>query len=165
MTEIRSSTRRAASLGAAGLIGGVAMATAGLLHLALAPVHLEHTVQHGYALYAVGVADVVWTVVWLRRRSRITAWAGIALSIGSLYLYAVTRVVPLPFEGEPEAIDGFGLATQLCEAAAFASLAAVSLMRGTSARRLTAVMGSAVGGASFVLAAASCASLVSGSGP
>jgi hypothetical protein len=165
MADISFPPRRRATLTAAAFIGGVAMAGTGLLHLGLAPVHLEHSVEHGLALYAVGVADVAWTSLWLQRRSAVTAWFGIALGVASLYLYAVSRVLPLPFEGQPEPVDTFGLATQFCEAAAFAALGAFALIGGTSVRRLAAVIGSTVAGASVLFAAASYASFVSGSGP
>lgn len=165
MAEISSVMRRRRLLAITAFVGGVAMPMAGLLHLGLAPIHLEHSVEHGLALFAVGVADVVWTGVWLQGRSRATAWTGVALGVASLYLYSLTRVLPLPFEGRPEEVDGFGMATQLCEAVAFVSLSAFALICGTSVRRLTALIGSAIGGSSVLFAAASYASLVLGSGP
>lgn len=153
----------------AAILAGLAMAAAGLLHLALAPIHAEHSMQHGMALYTVGVIDLAWTAGWLHRRTDRLLWLGWFLGILTITLYAITRFLPLPFEGQPEAVEPLGLVTQILEASALLSLAALSFLQGGGATRtlrsVTARGGLAFVAAWIVFGAASLAALAWRGGP
>lgn len=147
----------------AAVLAGLAMAAAGVLHLVLAPIHAEHSIQHGMALYAVGVIDLAWTAGWLHRQTDRLLRLGWFLSILTITLYVITRFLPLPFEGQAEAVDPLGLVTQVLEASALVSLVAVSFLRGggpnRTLRSLTARGGLAFAAAWIVFGAASLAAL------
>ncbi len=102
------------------------MLAAGVLHLVQAPMHLDHSWEHAAALATVGLVEGAWSLAWGSRRTAVTVWVGWSITIAALTLYGLSRVLPLPFEGEPEAIDAIGAATQLCEAAACLALIAFS---------------------------------------
>jgi hypothetical protein len=151
------------------LLAGLAMAAAGLLHLALAPIHAEHSIQHGMALYTVGIIDMAWTAGWLRRRTDRLLWWGWFLAVLTITLYAITRFLPLPFEGKPEAMEPLALTSQILEASALLSLAAVSFLQADGATRtlrsVTASGGLALVAAWIVYGAASLAAPAWRGGP
>lgn len=118
-----------------GIGAGVAMGMAGLLHLFLAPIHTEHSIEHGIALFTVGLIDLAWTAAWLRRQSSRLLWMGCFLTALTVGLYTIALFLPLPFEGHPEHLEPFGIATQTFEVLGFLALVAFALMRGGSYAR------------------------------
>ena len=165
MAFLEKQERRAPAVA---VLAGVAMAAAGLLHLALAPTHVAHSTAHALALYSMGVIDLGWFALWLHRPGSRTAWLGMFLAGLTLTLYAITRFLPLPFEGQPEALDPAGLITQGFEALAFTSLVALGVRRGAGPSATVPAVeaaGLAIGTAWVVYGAATLASLALGGGP
>jgi hypothetical protein len=100
------------------------LAVAGIIHLVLLPGHLGEARGIGLYFCAVGGAQVVWSILYLLRPTRATAWVGLtALAVQPLAVYALTRVVRQPFGDHAEGVDLIGILTGLLEAAALVPLA------------------------------------------
>jgi hypothetical protein len=95
---------------------------AGALHLLVIPTHGGVGNAHGLVFLALGLAQLGWAGLWLVERTRGAWLAGLALSAGSIVLYAVTRVVRAPFSLGPEEVDAPGLVATLAEATLLAGL-------------------------------------------
>ena len=111
---------------AKGLIIWSAIATilAGIIHLWIAPEHLEHAPAHGILFLIVGIAQIVWGIAVWRRPSEKLYYVGVFMAGWLIVLYGITRLLPAPFShGSPEAIDAIGLLCKLCEALGMFSLA------------------------------------------
>lgn len=130
------------------------------MHLLISPLHFDHSWEHGAALATVGVLDLAWTAAWLSSRSRALIYAGWFLTAFTLTLYGISRVLPLPFEGRPEAIDALNLGTQLFELSALLALTALGALtrgRGRIARPLAADCSLGFAAAWFVFGGAALA--------
>ena len=66
----------------------------------------------------------VFSVRLALSRKRILWWVGVAFTIFLIALYAATRVVPLPFESEPEPLETLGLLSKGVEIGLLIALAA-----------------------------------------
>ena len=99
------------------------MLAAGILHLLLVDEHLAHARGAGLFFLAVGTAQVVWAVLYLRHPGGRLARAGLAaLVVAPTVLYVVTRLWRAPWSAGPEAVDVVGLATQAVQLSAGATL-------------------------------------------
>jgi hypothetical protein len=109
------------------------------------------------------VVDLAWTMAWCRKRTRWLILLGWFLASLTVTLYAISRFLPLPFEGRPEEVEGLGLGTQLFELAAWLALASVSTLSprafGRTARPLAITCAIAVVAAWLLFGAASLAAL------
>ena len=121
--------RRLNKLDAAAALAALAIAGSGILHLSQAPTHLDHSWEHGSVLAAVGVVDLAWVIAWMRSRSTWPLYAGVFLPAMTVVLYAISRFLPLPFEGRPEEITDLNFGTQLLEVAGLAAVLGVAVMR------------------------------------
>lgn len=117
------------TLDTAAFVGAVAIAGSAILHLYQAPMHLDHSWEHGAVLATVGTVDLAWVMAWMRRRSTRLLYAGVFLSAMTVVLYAISRFLPLPFEGRPEEVTTLNFATQLLEVAGLAAMLRVAVMR------------------------------------
>ncbi|MCG8463196.1 MAG: hypothetical protein MI919_43500, partial [Holophagales bacterium] len=110
-----------------------AMALAGGLHLAIAPIHFEHAPAHGLFFGILGAAQVFWVIlaaIWLGLAflrpgaapfspdgglpGRLR-YSGLALAGGAVVLWLMTQGVRAPFAAEPEPIDGPTILSKLAE--------------------------------------------------
>ncbi len=112
----------------------IALTVAGAVHLLAAPDHVQHMTIHGMFLLDVGVAQLAWVLVALKRQTRSVALAGIALSGGMLLLYFLLNSVPSPFPGHltlhARTLDWTVTVTKAAEATGFVLL--VWLLSATS---------------------------------
>lgn len=141
----------------------IAVASAGILHIAVAPQHYEHAPAHAIFFVVAGIAEIAWALIFLRRPTQQVYYAGLALTGGLILLWALTRVVPAPFHGQVEAIDLGGIACKISEAAGLAALLMIAAQGGItglakqSMARLVSIaflLSAAVAGASYVAARA-----------
>lgn len=116
----RSPSRRRAATGAALLA-----ILAGLLHLLLAPQHMDH-LGHGLFLTLAGVAQVAWGVAFWRKPSTALYNLGIVLAGTLIALWAITRVLPAPFgHGGPGEVEAYGILSKAAEGLGLAVLLAM----------------------------------------
>ncbi len=131
MAQVRS---RLTAIDAVAGLAALALVCSGVLHLYQAPMHLDHSWEHGTILATVGAVDVAWALAWVRKRRPILMYAGIFLPVMTVVLYAISRFLPLPFEGQPEEVTALNLGTQLFEVAGFAAVLGVAAMLHRQAR-------------------------------
>jgi hypothetical protein len=141
----------------------IAVAAAGILHIAVAPQHYQHAPAHAIFFVVAGIAEIVWALIFLRRPTQQVYYVGLALTGGLILLWALTRVVPAPFHGHAEAIDLGGIACKVSEVAGLAALLMIAAQGGItglakqSMARLAAIalmISAAVAGATYVAARA-----------
>ena len=128
MAKLISASRGLTKLDAAAFVGAVAIAASGILHLYQAPMHLDHSWAHGAILATVGTVDLAWVMAWMRSYSTRLLYAGVFLPATTVVLYAISRFLPLPFEGRPEEITALNVGTQLFEVAGLAAMLGVAAM-------------------------------------
>jgi hypothetical protein len=96
---------------------------AGLIHLAIVPDHLSHAPIHGLTFLAIGTAQVLWAIAYVRFwRLAIFYWVGLGLSGGIVLLWVLTQLIVPPFAAEPEPVDVATIASKCAEIAAFFAL-------------------------------------------
>ncbi len=120
--ELRSPHRSALIAGASGF-----MIAAGLIHLAIAPLHWRHAPAHGLFFAASGVAEVVWGIAFWLRPSAALYRLGVVMAGAMIALWGITRVFPAPFGDEPGETDITGLASKLSEGLSLVALVAVTV--------------------------------------
>lgn len=99
------------------------MLVAGILHLYVVDVHMSHARGVGIFFLGIGIAQIVWAVVFLRAPDRRLARFGFAaLVIMPTLLYVATRFIRAPWSLGPEAVDVIGVTTQIAQLAAGASM-------------------------------------------
>ena len=128
MDVLRSRSRSFTRLDAVAFAAAIAIAGSGFLHLYQAPMHLDHSWEHAVILATVGLADLVWVIAWQWERRTWLTYAGVFLPTMTVILYAISRFLPLPFEGKPEEITALNFSTQLFEVAGLAALLGVAAM-------------------------------------
>ena len=123
------------------------IAVAGLVHLIIAQGQLSHAPAHGAFFALAGVAQITWAAVFWRYRSSQLGWVGMALSGGLIVLWVSTRVVPVPFEPNPHAVNWALNATKISELIGFVALFAYTqqarlpdLSRGSTPRLLAGAL-------------------------
>jgi hypothetical protein len=95
---------------------------AGILHLLLVSVHMEHAPAHGLFFLLVGIAQIIWGVLVWNRPSQRLYYIGAVMAGWLIILYGVTRFLPAPFSHAPEAIETIDIVCKLCEALGMISL-------------------------------------------
>jgi drug/metabolite transporter (DMT)-like permease len=90
-------------------IASYTIAFAGVIHIYLAPQHFAHAPAHGIFFAVSGVAELVWAYLFLRRPTEQMYNIGIMLAGGLIILWAITRVLPAPFEHEVGIVDLGGI--------------------------------------------------------
>lgn len=117
-------------------LAGLSVVAAGI-HAWVVPEHYEEDALLGVFFAVVGVAQAGWAAAVISRPTRRLHGAGIALSAGSLALWALSRTAGLPIGPEPWDAEPAGLLDVAAGAAEFAIVvvAAMSLGRGAFVRR------------------------------
>lgn len=108
-----------------GWIVVIAMGVAGLVHIRIAPEHLEHTVAHGLFFGLVGLAQLFWTAshFWKRNFQRgSSAQTGILLSGGVIVVWMISHWVASPFSTETHPSDVSTFVTKGAELIVFGGL-------------------------------------------
>jgi hypothetical protein len=103
------------------------MVIAGLIHLALAPLHWGHAPAHGLIFALSGIAEIVWGIAFWRKPSPALRHTGVILAGGLITLWAITRLLPAPFGDEPGEVELIGLFSKLAEGISFATLIALAI--------------------------------------
>lgn len=93
----------------------LALAFAGIVHAFLAPEHFAHSPAHGIFFAFSAVAEIAWAYIFWRRQDERTYYAGLMIAGGLIVLWAATRVLPAPFEGEVGEIDLGGVLCKFSE--------------------------------------------------
>jgi len=107
-------------------IASSAIAFAGLIHIFLAPQHFAHAPAHGSFFAVSGAAEIIWAILFLRKPTERMYYIGIMLAGGLIILWAVTRVLPAPFEHEVGAVDLGGIVCKLSELVGLFTLIALA---------------------------------------
>ncbi|WP_199432874.1 hypothetical protein [Qaidamihabitans albus] len=100
------------------VVAAFASAGAALIHLAVIPDHWREWVWSGVFFAALALFQFGWAAVLLRSSRRGVIGAGVAVHLGAIALWAVTRAVGMPFgphAGEPEAVGPAGILATLLE--------------------------------------------------
>ena len=90
----------------------------GIMHVLLAPDHLEDDrgIAHGIYFVITGLTQIGFGLLFIAKPTRKLAIIGIAGTIGSLFLYFITRIVDLPEPfGALEEIDQVGVIAKILE--------------------------------------------------
>ena len=108
--------------------GAVAfIVVAGVLHLWLAPQHLEH-VGHALFLALAGIVEIVWAIAFWRKPSAALYSLGVVLAGAFIVLWAITRITPAPFGHGPGDVELVGVMSKVAEGAGLAGLVAIALL-------------------------------------
>jgi hypothetical protein len=94
---------------------GALLATAGIIHLALAPAHYDHAPAHGILFAIAGAVQVSLAAAFLLRPASILAHSAAIVSAALVALWLVTRFASAPFGHGSEEIDSIGLACKSVE--------------------------------------------------
>jgi copper(I)-binding protein len=105
----------------------IAIATAGVIHLVLAPVHYAHAPAHAIFFALAGVAELLWAAAFWRKPTSRLYYLGVALAGGLVVLWAMTRFLIAPFEQEPGTWDLGGLVCKASELVAILALVAMAV--------------------------------------
>lgn len=101
----------------------VALAGAGLLHLALAPAHFDESAGYGIFFVVVAVAQLAVAGRLLARPTAGALRAGGVIAGVLIAVYLLFRLVTPPGGDGPESFDAVGVATQILQASAVAAVA------------------------------------------
>lgn len=88
---------------------------AGIIHLILVSLHVEHAPAHGLFFLLVGIAQIIWGVMIWREPTLRLYYLGAVMAGWLIVLYIVTRLLPAPFSHGPESIETIDLVCKLCE--------------------------------------------------
>lgn len=99
------------------LVGSVAASVmfAGVIHLAIAPTHWNHSPAHGLFHLLSGLIEIVWAISFWRRPSALSFQLGMVITGALITLWTITRLLPAPFSHDVEEIDVFGIVSKLAE--------------------------------------------------
>jgi hypothetical protein len=106
MTTALAAIAAALSLGAAAI------------HFAVVQEHLAEYFLFGLLFIALGWFQAIWAQVYLLRRNPPVAWVAIAVNLGTIAVWVVSRTVGLPFgpdAWEPEAMGALDLISTIFE--------------------------------------------------
>ncbi len=111
------------------LVGSAAAGVmfAGVVHLAIAPVHWSHSPAHGLFHLLSGLVEIVWAISFWRKPSAISFQIGVIITGALITLWTITRLLPAPFSHEVEEIDMFGIVTKLAEGWAVITLVMLTI--------------------------------------
>src|SRR5688572_26031914 len=87
------------------LLSAIMTILAGIIHLALVSVHMEHAPAHGLFFLLVGIAQIIWGILVWRQHSLKLYYIGAIMAGWLIILYGITRLLPAPFSHGPEAIE------------------------------------------------------------
>jgi hypothetical protein len=89
----------------------------GIMHVLLAPDHLiDVGIEHGIFFAIAGSAQIGFGLLFISNPTRGLAIIGTAGTIGSIFLYFITRMLELPEPfGAPEGIDQVGIIAKVAE--------------------------------------------------
>lgn len=95
---------------------------AGIIHIVLVPVHMDHAPAHGLFFLLVGLAQIAWGILVWRKPTLKLYYIGAVMAGWLIVLYGVTRWLPAPFSHGPEAIATIDIVCKLCEGVGMISL-------------------------------------------
>jgi hypothetical protein len=104
----------------AGRVAAIGSALAALVHYAVVPEHLSEWWAYGVFFSAIGMFQLVWAVLACTGSERPLLLSGLAVNLGVLALWAVSRTAGLPFgpeAGEAEAAGVLDVLSGLAELA------------------------------------------------
>ena len=128
---------------------------AAAIHFAVIGEHFAEYPPYGVAFTAFAWFQVGWAVLYLRRRTRGLAVLAVTVNLGALIVWAVSRVVGLPFGPDPGQIEPIGPLDLLAGAleAALTGLLGWDLVAGSERTRPALSPASAVVGVGSTLLA------------
>ncbi len=109
------------------LSASVFMIAAGLIHLAIAPLHWAHAPAHGLFFALSGGAEVAWGIAYWRKPTTTMQTLGVVMAGGLIALWIITRLLPAPFGDEPGEIEITGLVSKGLEGLGLAALVAIAV--------------------------------------
>lgn len=113
---------------------GFASLGAGLVHLAVIGEHLDHWLMAGVFFAVLGAAQVGWGVAALARDAAPVPRAVLAVNLGALAVWAVSRTTGLPVGPEAGTAEAVGRADVLCVALHLLVLASLAVAMRRSGR-------------------------------
>lgn len=100
----------------------ICLVIAGAIHLLIAPAHYAHAPAHGLFFGVIGLAQVGYVGLWLRRFRPALHLPGLLLSGGVVALWLLTHWLAIPFAAESHPLDWAAVTTKLAEGSAFLAL-------------------------------------------
>jgi hypothetical protein len=110
----------ATSVLTAGRVAEIGSVLAALIHYAVVPEHLSEWWSYGVFFSAIGAFQLIWAVLAYTGNERPLLLSGLAVNLGVLALWAVTRTAGLPFgpeAGEAEAVGALDVLSGVAELA------------------------------------------------
>ncbi|MEU8342850.1 hypothetical protein SAMN05443665_100967 [Actinomadura meyerae] len=108
---------------------------AALVHYAVVPEHLDEWWAYGVFFSAIGMFQLMWAVLAHTGDERPVLLSGLAVNLGVLALWAVSRTSGLPFGPEPGEAEPAGVLDVLSGAAELVLIAGIVLALRGSRRR------------------------------
>jgi hypothetical protein len=103
------------------------MASSGMLLIAIAFPHWSRLWWQGAFLGALGLAELAWSMAWLRKPSFALIWSGYLLGAYLVPIWSLAWLVGFP-DGLPHLRTGFGLAATLLALAAITALIGLAVV-------------------------------------
>ncbi len=111
------------------LLASLTLALAGVIHIFIAPHHIEHAPVYGLLFVFSGMAQVSWALaVWLRLKRRLY-YAGLALSGGLVVMWSLVQMWTPAFATMPASVDGWIVTSKAAEAVGFLALLGLARQR------------------------------------
>lgn len=112
-----------------------ASAVAGLAHYAAIPAHRAEWSVAAFLFTVVGAFQVLWPVLIRTHPGRVLWWTGLAVNVGLLTVWAISRTSGMPFgpeAGEPEPVGVLDLIASVSELIVVAALLVRPLLSRTA---------------------------------
>lgn len=104
--------------GLAARVAALASAGAALIHFAVAPDHWQEWAASGLFFVSLAAFQLIWSSILMIRPATPVLAAGIAVNLGSVALWSLSRTTGAPFgphAGEPEVVQAAGLCALLLQ--------------------------------------------------
>lgn len=100
----------------------LAIAGSAGVHLSIVPVQFSHSVAHGSFFLLIGLAQFGWAVAFWRFPAKVWCFIGLGLSGGMVILWALTRLVSVPYAPSAAPIDIWLILSKMAEINGFVAL-------------------------------------------
>jgi len=131
MTTIETSGTTTApaapSVPSAGRVAAIGSVLAAFVHYAVVPEHLSEWWAFGVFFSAIGMFQLIWAVLAYTGNERPLLLSGLAVNLGVLALWVVSRTAGLPFGPEPGEAEAVGVLDVLSGVAELALVGGILL--------------------------------------
>ncbi|MFG2089781.1 MULTISPECIES: hypothetical protein [unclassified Spirillospora] len=126
-TGAGTAARATSSVPSARRVAAIGSVLAALVHYAVVPEHLSEWWAYAVFFSAVGMFQLIWAVLVHTGNERPVLLLGLAVNVGVLALWVVSRTAGLPFGPDSGEAEAFGVLDVLSAAAELAVTGAILL--------------------------------------